>query len=58
MKDLPCIGMALCYGEEAYVGLGDPSPKGLRMTVGVGMRLCESEVAAVSLGDPSPGGSG
>ena len=33
MKDLPCIRMALCYGEEADVGLGDPSPGGLRMTV-------------------------
>ena len=48
--------MALCYGEEAYVGLGDPSPGGLRMTVGVGMPLRAGEVAGVGMGDPSPGG--
>ena len=58
MKDLPCIRMALCYGEEACVGLGDPSPGGLRMTVGVGMPPRAGEEAYVGLGDPLTGGSG
>ena len=40
----PCIRMALCYGEEAGVGKGDPSPGGLRMTLGGGMALSAGDV--------------